>query len=730
MRVLLAAAAILAVLAVLPVAAQVPDGDDPSTFAGDWYLISQNRTHAGLYGAKVTVARVGDTDQYEGAYAGGAAAPPCGIEVGDVIWRMDGGGGDFGATFGGQSLNADCGMRESNWFWVSGRQTLQWNHLEGDSATRVSGQLTRDDRTVPPDEVVGHWQVVDRAPHTGAIVHVTGSGITFEARVVEPADGACFESGDLFAELVFGLTSQPQAEDFQHTYDGRIADAACELGADATDVLRLSTPDGGALLSAGLRGAGWGDLVEVDGPSTPPVEPPDDDPVVVQRLAPFPIRGRWTDTRFEPDLPAQNDSPHGVVDVVINDGDDPNFATGYVATSRNPGACPPQNAIVWQVTAEDENGYTGFANLYGTGAAGCEVVDVVDIRIDHSRGDVFSRVDEVTVTIGQRSNDWVRTGPGVLVQEARRTGGVAADFLVWGVFRGLQGASAGFAQTEPMRLFLATEASFPDGLAVSSVSGVGRGFTLLLDPEDQSANTELVTFAVDELAALGFDLAEIVVAGGQAAVPDTALPTGDLPPVRRLEGPNRFATAAAMSADFFPDGVPLVYVATGANFPDALAGGAAGSVNGAPLLLVDGGRMPAETDPELRRLSPQRIVVLGGSAAIPDEMVATLGDYADEVVRAAGPTRFHTATAISQDTFPGGGPTVLIVPGGSFQEALIAGSAAWLLEAPLLLIDRSSVPDALAEEIDRLGATGGILLAGEDAVEQETVSALLDLFTD
>ena len=50
-----------------------------------------------------------------------------------------------------------------------------------------------------------------------------------------------------------------------------------------------------------------------------------------------------------------------------------------------------------------------------------------------------------------------------------------------------------------------------------------------------------------------------------------------IPPsaVTRLAGPDRYGTAAAVSQATFAPNVPVVYIATGQNYPDALAGGPA-----------------------------------------------------------------------------------------------------------------------------------------------------------
>ncbi len=89
---------------------------------------------------------------------------------------------------------------------------------------------------------------------------------------------------------------------------------------------------------------------------------------------------------------------------------------------------------------------------------------------------------------------------------------------------------------------------------------------------------------------------------------------------------DRYGTAAAVSKATFSPGVPVAYIASGLNFPDALAGAAAGGYLGGPVLLVNG-HIPAVTAAELTRLQPGRIVVLGGSAAVSDAVLSALDAY-------------------------------------------------------------------------------------------------------
>jgi hypothetical protein len=93
----------------------------------------------------------------------------------------------------------------------------------------------------------------------------------------------------------------------------------------------------------------------------------------------------------------------------------------------------------------------------------------------------------------------------------------------------------------------------------------------------------------------------------------------------RLGGVDRYATAAAISAATYGPGVEVAYLATGANFPDALAGAAAAGSQGAPVLLVTKDAIPAATAAELARLKPGRIVILGSTGVV-SEAVRVLAE--------------------------------------------------------------------------------------------------------
>jgi hypothetical protein len=97
---------------------------------------------------------------------------------------------------------------------------------------------------------------------------------------------------------------------------------------------------------------------------------------------------------------------------------------------------------------------------------------------------------------------------------------------------------------------------------------------------------------------------------------------------------------------------PVVYVATGENFPDALGAGPAAAPGAGPIRWVAQNGIPSETAAELTRLSPDKIIIVGGTAVVSPSVESGLAAYAGSVERIAGSNRYDTAARLSAATFP------------------------------------------------------------------------------
>lgn len=171
-----------------------------------------------------------------------------------------------------------------------------------------------------------------------------------------------------------------------------------------------------------------------------------------------------------------------------------------------------------------------------------------------------------------------------------------------------------------------------DGAAVGAGGGglaPGLGPILLVPPSGPLPDVVVRTIAAlapGTVIALGgpdalgagtvgqaLDVADQALAAGGAVDPAGApLTAVEL----RLAGGDRYETAAEISRFRFAGGAVEVFLVTGEEFPDALAGG---KLTRGPILLVPScGELPGPVAAELDRLDPSVVTVLGGPDAVCD----------------------------------------------------------------------------------------------------------------
>ena len=266
--------------------------------------------------------------------------------------------------------------------------------------------------------------------------------------------------------------------------------------------------------------------------------------------------------------------------------------------------------------------------------------------------------------------------------------------------------------------FVATGTDFADALAGGPAAAQLGGPLLLVSGSSIPAAT------ATELSRLKPQ--RIVVLGGSGVVSNAVLNALDAyttGPVSRLAGADRYATAAAVSAATFSPGVAAAFVATGADFADALAGGPAAAHLGAPLLLTRPNALPAALTAELSRLKPARIYVLGGSAAVSGAVLNALDAYTTgPVSRLAGADRYATAAAIAGLWTSAG--ALYTATGLNFPDGLAGAAAAGHQNLPLLLVRTASVPTVSGQAIARLHPTMITILGGSGVITTSAANAL------
>lgn len=265
------------------------------------------------------------------------------------------------------------------------------------------------------------------------------------------------------------------------------------------------------------------------------------------------------------------------------------------------------------------------------------------------------------------------------------------------------------------RVYLTSGLTFADALAAGPAAGTAEAPVLL------AARGVLPEPTAAELARLDPD--EVVVVGGTGVIGDgVAAAAGEAADAdtRRLAGSQRFETAAEVARDAFEAPVEVAYVATGLDYADALAGVPAAVVDGGPMVLTARDQLPDSVAAALSELSPQRIVVLGGTSAVSQAVEAELARFAGSgVERIAGEGRFDTATAVAAERFPTGADSAYLATGFDFPDALAAGPVAGLQGGPLLLVTRDDLPETTRLELERLAPETNVTMGGTEVISED-----------
>ena len=208
---------------------------------------------------------------------------------------------------------------------------------------------------------------------------------------------------------------------------------------------------------------------------------------------------------------------------------------------------------------------------------------------------------------------------------------------------------ATFEDGSAQHAVLARADLFADGLGGSSL-GFGIGPLLFTGPTDALPEETAV-----ELQRAVVPGAPVYILGGPAAVPsgvDARVRDLGFDPVR-LAGANREDTAALVAEevvsrygdDFGRSPVlDTMILSTSGNWPDAVTAGQIGSWWGIPIVLTPQSSLHPATKAVLERFRPGRIFVMGGPAAISDQVAAQAATAAGgSAVRLAGVDRMGTA---------------------------------------------------------------------------------------
>ncbi|NMX00894.1 cell wall-binding repeat-containing protein [Mobiluncus mulieris] len=241
-------------------------------------------------------------------------------------------------------------------------------------------------------------------------------------------------------------------------------------------------------------------------------------------------------------------------------------------------------------------------------------------------------------------------------------------------------------------VYLASGEVFPDALAAGSVAGKNRAPVLLTRGEafPETVKTELKRLNPTNITLVG---GTARLQPGLESALKSLLPKAQ---IQRVSGANRYETAVKLAATL--GGITQVTIASGENYPDALA---AGGVSPA-VLLTQQGALPTSTATALH--PGVKVTVAGGDKAVTPAVFAQIESIVGKgnVTRVGGKNRFDTATMLAKALRPN--PQVaLVAVGNNFPDALVGGAVAQNKNGVVVLSNTGCVPKTSSGYLSAIG---------------------------
>ncbi|MGI1660173.1 MAG: cell wall-binding repeat-containing protein [Desulfitobacterium sp.] len=159
----------------------------------------------------------------------------------------------------------------------------------------------------------------------------------------------------------------------------------------------------------------------------------------------------------------------------------------------------------------------------------------------------------------------------------------------------------------------------------------------------------------------------------------------------RLAGQDRYETAATIAQKGWTQSDVAILV-SGENYPDALVATSLAKLHDAPILLSRKSNLPEDTRQTLSHLGVKRVILVGGTGVLAEQLQAELQTMGIESRRLAGQDRYGTAVAVAKEL--GDASDVVIATGEDFADALSISAIAAYKNMPIILVPSKRMPSA------------------------------------
>ena len=261
-------------------------------------------------------------------------------------------------------------------------------------------------------------------------------------------------------------------------------------------------------------------------------------------------------------------------------------------------------------------------------------------------------------------------------------------------------------------VIIADSGNYPDALTATVLAHV-------LDAPILLNNTRYLEDDVArEIVRLG--ATEVIIVGGHKSISENVksqLAKYDQNKVQRIWGRDRYVTSSELAYEIerLTGKVNKAIIASGEDFPDALATAPLGSKEIAPILLVRRNQIDKKVDKALKDLNIKRVYVAGGPNSVSKKLE---GQLPQVIRRFNGRDRYETAVLVASYTYPES-KEVFVASGEVFPDALVIGPVCARRKAPILL-SRTTPVKVTDDYIEKSNIEYLYIIGGTNTIYAET----------
>ncbi|MBY6037108.1 cell wall-binding repeat-containing protein [Fictibacillus nanhaiensis] len=190
----------------------------------------------------------------------------------------------------------------------------------------------------------------------------------------------------------------------------------------------------------------------------------------------------------------------------------------------------------------------------------------------------------------------------------------------------------------------------------------------------------------------------------------------------RIAGADRFEVAVNVSKKGWPQSADTLILSNYLAYADALSASPLAYKLNAPILLTQPQKLTGTTKKEITRLKPKKVIIIGGTGSISDEVANEVKKMGVSIERISGKNRFEVAYRISKKLSNNG--KAILAYGMNFPDALAIAPFAAKQEIPILLTLSNKLPVDTQKALHEKKINKTYIVGGEGSINKKVENVL------